>query len=152
MNNLVRRNGTINSVVYIIYLVEWSAVLGERHNYWKEEGPIPEWRVKEIQKELDTGRWTVRWGLYGPPDLIQAQADEVQRYLKEVAPTGRLRTQLFKGGENGELLDAASIEFPHGGQFVGAPSLFSLAMANFVSRLATSHLPASCVLRRLVDP
>lgn len=137
MRIIVRRNGTIQSVVYLFYLVEWSSILAERHKYWQGEGPIPEWRLQEIQKELDAGRWTVRWGHYGPPNLIEAQVAEVKRYLKEVAPTGRCFTTLFKGGENGELLDAGSIAFPHGGQFVGVPSLFSLYMANYVS---TRHL------------
>lgn len=127
----MRRNGTLPTVVYVFSLVEWSAIVHPRHHYWDKEGPIPEWRLGEMQKELDTGRWTVKWGLYGPPRIIQAQYEEVQRVVAREAPTGRLRNVLFKGGEDGELLEALSVPNPYGGMFVGVPSMYSIPMVDY---------------------
>lgn len=127
----MRRNGTLPTVVYVFSLVEWSALTKKRHEYWDGEGPIPEWRLKEMQKELDTGFWTVKWGLYGAPKVLEAQYEEVQRVVAKEAPTGRLRKVIFAGGENGELLEATSVPQPYGGMFVGIPSMFSIPMVNY---------------------
>lgn len=127
----MRRNGTLPTVTYVFSLVEWSSLFAPRHHYWQDAGPIPEWRLKEIQEELDTGRWTVKWGLYGPLNIIEAQYDEVRRVVANEAPTGRLRKTVFSGGPNNELLEALSVPQPHGGMFVGVPSMFSIPMVNF---------------------
>lgn len=127
----MRRNGTLPTLTYVFSLVEWSALFAPRHKYWDQEGPIPEWRLKEIQKELDTGRWTVKWGFYGAPGTIEAQYKEIQRIVSKEAPTGRLRNAVFTGGPNNELLEAASVPDPYGGTFVGVPSMFSIPMVNY---------------------
>lgn len=127
----MRRNGTLPTVTYVFSLVEWSSLFAPRHVYWDKEGPIPEWRLKEIQKELDTGRWTVKWGLYGPLKTIEAQYDEILRVVTKEAPVGRLRKTVFSGGPNNELLEALSVPQPYGGMFVGVPSMFSIPMVNF---------------------
>lgn len=127
----LRRNGTLPTVVYVFSLVEWSSIAAPKHVWYSGEGPIPEWRLKEMQTELDTGRWTVKWGLYGSKDVLQAQYEEVGRVVAKEAPTGRLRNTLFTGGEPGELLDPLKVSPPHGGMFVGVPSMFSIPMVNF---------------------
>lgn len=137
----MRRNGTIPTVTYVFSLVEWSSLFAPRHHYWSGDGPIPEWRLREMQKEIDTGRWTVKWGFYGPRNIVQAQYDEVARVVARDAPTGRLRQTLFEAdptGHKGEgsdaLLDALTVPQPHGGMFVGVPSMFSIPMVNFYNR------------------
>lgn len=127
----MRRGGILPTVVYVFSLVEWSALMKPRHEYWDKEGPIPEWRLKEMQKELDTGFWTVKWGMYGPKNILEAQYAEVQRVVAKEAPTGRLRQVTFSGGEDGKLLDALSVPQPYGGMFVGVPSMFSIPMVNY---------------------
>lgn len=127
----MRRNGSLPTVVYCFSLVEWSALSKAKHEYWDGEGPIPDWRLKEMQKELDTGFWTVKWGLYGAPKVLEAQYAEVQRVVAKEAPTGRLQKVIFSGGDNGELLEATSVPQPYGGMFVGIPSMFSIPMVNY---------------------
>lgn len=56
----LRRRGIV-SAVYGFNIVEWSSLFGMRHEWWSGDGPIPDWRLKEIQKELDTGHWTIRF-------------------------------------------------------------------------------------------
>jgi hypothetical protein len=126
----MRRSGVLPHIVYVFSLVEWTAIFGRKADWWDQEGPIPAWRLKEIQKELDTGFWTVRFGLYGPKDLLQAQYDEVQKVVSKEMPTGRLRNTLF-AGEDGELLEATTVPSPHGGMFVGVPSMWSLPLVSY---------------------
>lgn len=127
----MRRNGTLPSSAWCFSLVEWSTVLAPRHKYWNGEGPIPDWRLKEMQKELDTGFWTVKFGLYGSKKVLHAQYDEIQRIVSTSAPKGRLRSKFFAGGEDSQLLDAASVSDPYGGVFVGVPSMFSIPIVNY---------------------
>ncbi|KAG6354515.1 hypothetical protein INS49_004532 [Diaporthe citri] len=127
----MRRNKTLPTIVYVFSLIEWSAIFGPRHKYWEGDGPIPDWKIKEMQEELDTGFWTVKWGFYGPKDVLQAQYNEVQRVVSRAAPKGRLRNTLFSGGDEAQLLEAASVPQPYGGMFVGVPSMFSIPMVDF---------------------
>jgi hypothetical protein len=126
----MRRNGILPTIVYVFSIVEWSSFPKKKCEWWPGEGPIPDWRLKEMAKELDTGFWTVKFGLYGPRAIIQAQYDEVARVVAKEAPTGRLRNVIFEG-EDGKLLEATSVPQPYGGMFVGVPSLFSLPLVRY---------------------
>lgn len=130
MFGAMRRSGVLPTVVYVFSIVEWSSFFKKRREWWDGEEPIPDWRLKEIEKELDTGFWTVKFGLYGPKNIIQAQYDEIHRVVAKEAPAGRLRNTLF-AGEDGGLVDAASVPQPHGGMFVGVPSMFSLPLVRY---------------------
>lgn len=127
---LMRRNGVIPSVIWIGNIVEALCIRGRRRDYWKEEGPIPDWRVKQLQEELKLGCWTARFGLYGPRRIVQAHFDEISQILKDKAPTGELMGKLFTG-DNGGLLDAASVPFEDGNVLVGVPSLLSIPLMNW---------------------
>ena len=126
----MRRNDTLPHGVYVFSIVEWTAIFGKRSDWWDKPGPIPDWRIEEIQKELDSGFWTVKFGLYGAKNLIQAQYDEIQRVVEKEAPAGRLKNVLF-AGEDGGLLEATTVPQTYGGMFVGVPSMWSIPMVSF---------------------
>ncbi|OTB19278.1 putative vanilly-alcohol oxidase [Daldinia sp. EC12] len=129
----LRRNGTLPYMVYVFYIAEWATIFGKRSDWWNGEGPIPDWRLKEMQKDLDAGIWTVKFGLYGPTNIIKAQFDEVERVVAKKAPDGRLRQTLFTG-ENGSLLEAAAVSPLYGGVRVGVPSMWNIPMVNYYNR------------------
>src|SRR3569833_435460 len=62
----LRRSGTIPTSVFIGNIVGQTTVVHKHEDWWVEGGPIPDWRLKEIQQELDMGYWIVKFGLYGP--------------------------------------------------------------------------------------
>ncbi|TRX89512.1 hypothetical protein FHL15_009556 [Xylaria flabelliformis] len=126
----LRRSGALPAMVYVFHINEWAALFGKRSDWWEGDGPIPDWRTKELQQELDVGNWSVKFGLYGPTGILEAQYAEVLRVVTEKAPTGRLRRTLFSG-EDGGLLEATSVPQPHGGIRVGVPSMWSIPMVNF---------------------
>jgi hypothetical protein len=126
----LRRNGTIPYMCYCYSIVEWTAIFGKKRDWWAGDGPIPDWRLKEIQKELDTGFWTCKFGLYGPLGVVEAQLAEVRR-VTAGNPKGVLRSATFHGGRPGDLLEATSVPDPYGGMFVGVPSMWSLPLVDY---------------------
>lgn len=127
----LRRNGVLPNLVYVFNIVEWSAIIGTRRELWDHDGPMPASRIKEIQEEIDTGHWSVKFSLYGPKAIIQAQYDEVAKVVAARAPTGRLKGLIFSG-DGDRLLDPKSVTMPHGGMFVGVPSLWSLPLVKYM--------------------
>ncbi|KAI0473728.1 vanillyl alcohol oxidase [Xylariaceae sp. FL0804] len=126
----MRRDGTLPGMVYVFYITEWASFAGRRSAWWQGEGPIPDWRLRELQAELDVGRWTVKFGLFGPPGLVDAHYARVRDVVAARAPTGRLQGSLFTGTDDGRL-DAAEVPQPHGGIRVGVPSMFSIPMVDY---------------------
>lgn len=126
----LRRDGLLPSTVYISNIVEWVGMMGKRVEVWPEDGAIPEWRLKELQKQLDIGYWTAKFGMYGPKAVIESHFDELKKIVAEKAPSGRLQGDVFSG-KNGALLEATDVPEPHGGFFVGVPSLWSLPMTQY---------------------
>jgi len=126
----LRRDGLLPNTVYVSNIVEWLGMMYKRTDIWKGEGPIPEWRLNELQKELDLGYWTAKFGLYGAKNVVQAHFDELKTIIAAKAPSGRLVGEIFTGKEN-DLLEPTSVPDPHGGFFVGIPSLWSLPMVKY---------------------
>jgi hypothetical protein len=126
----LRRDGLLPNTVYVSNLVEWLGMMGKREELWPESGAIPEWRLKELQKQLDIGYWNAKFGLYGARDVIQAHFDELKKTVAQKAPKGRLTGNIFSTPD-GKTLDPSSVPDPHGGFFVGMPSLWSLPMVKF---------------------
>lgn len=92
---LLRRNGVIPNVVWVGNVVEALCIQGRRRDFWKGDGPMPDWRIKELQDELKLGYWVARFGLYGPKRVIQAHFDEIQDILGKSAPTGKFTGNCF---------------------------------------------------------
>ena len=126
----LRRDGLLPNTVYVSNLVEWLGMIGKREELWPEDGPIPEWRLKEFQTELGLGYWNAKFGLYGARDVVQAHFDTLKKIITKKAPKGRLNGEMFSA-EDDNVLDPASIPEQHGGFFVGIPSLWSLPMVKF---------------------
>lgn len=127
----MRRNGILPNICYVFNIIEWSAIIGKRAELWEGDGPMPDSRVKEIQEQIDTGHWSVKFSLYGGKAVVKAQFDEVKRICAERAPTGRIKGFIFSG-EGDRLLDPTSVTQPHGGMFVGVPSLWSLPLVRYM--------------------
>lgn len=126
----LRCNGVIPNCVWMTSIIETLCIKGRREDFWKGEGPIPEWRVNELKNEFKVGYWLARFGLYGPARIVQAQFDEIKDIMAKRAPTGSLTGHLYKG-ENGERVNPETIPLEHGAMFVGVPSLWSLPLINW---------------------
>ena len=126
----MRRDGTIPNCVWMTSLIETLCISGRREDFWKGEGPIPEWRQAELQKEMGVGHWNARWGLYGSRRMVQAQFDQIKEVLEKSAPTGTITGAMYTGEEGG-LLDATTVAPEHGAMLVGVPSMWSLPLIDW---------------------
>ncbi|KAJ4344464.1 uncharacterized protein N0V89_012206 [Didymosphaeria variabile] len=126
----LRRDGLLPNTVYVSNLVEWLGMMGKREELWPEAGAIPEWRLKQLQAQLGIGYWNAKFGLYGAKEVVQAHFDKLKKIVAKQAPKGRLSGEMFSADDGGTL-DPASVAEPHGGFFVGVPSLWSLPMVKF---------------------
>lgn len=138
----LRRSGVVN-FTYVYPVIMEASILKQRHEWYEDMSTqIPEWRIQEIMKELGSGYWIVRFCFMGPKRMIQAHYEEVERVITAQAPTGRLSQTTFSG-EDGELVDAVSIPMPHGGQFVGVPSIDGLAVAKVMNSQGKAAAPGA---------
>ncbi|OAL33086.1 hypothetical protein AYO20_07568 [Fonsecaea nubica] len=126
----MRRTSLIPNMIWVQNFGEILCIRGKRNTFWKGEGAIPKWRLKELQRELKVGSWVARWGLYGPERVLSAQLAEIKEQLSRKAPTGTMEGFLYTE-ENGKPLDAKSIPPEHGLMLAGVPSLFSLPLMDW---------------------
>ncbi|KAF3403471.1 Vanillyl-alcohol oxidase [Penicillium rolfsii] len=75
--NELRQSGVVPNTVYVSSITEWIAMNGKRDDFWTGSGPIPAWRLRELQKQFGLGFWNAKFGLFGPRDVVEAQGLEV---------------------------------------------------------------------------
>lgn len=140
----LRLNDILN-FTYVYSIIMEASLHKQRHEWHANTfEPIPDWRIREIMSELNCGYWIVQFSLMGPKDMIKAHYDEVTRVVAAKAPTGRLSQTTFTGnGQTDGLVDAASIPMPHGGQFVGVPSIEGLEVAKVLNTRAKARSPGA---------
>ncbi|CAO2649068.1 Nn.00g100170.m01.CDS01 [Neocucurbitaria sp. VM-36] len=127
----LRRDGLLPNTIYVSNVFEWFSMVGRREDFWSDPNTaIPDWRVKELQKELDMGYWNAKFGLYGARDVIQAHFDELKKIIESKTTKGRLTGKMFSAPD-GETLDPASVPETEGGFFVGIPTLWALPMVKY---------------------
>ncbi|KAJ5950823.1 D-lactate dehydrogenase [Penicillium vulpinum] len=128
--NKLRQNGVVPNTFYVSSLTEFVAMTGTREKAWSGQGPIPLWRLRELQKELDVGFWNGKFGLYGPLEVVEGHVQAIKRLAAERLPTARFQSKVFSG-KDGKPLKAEDVPPEEGGLFVGVPSLWSLPMIKF---------------------
>lgn len=141
------RQESVLTFTYVYPVVMEASLYRQRHEWHANTSePIPDWRIREIMSELQCGYWIARFSFMGPKQMIQAQYDEVARAVAAKAPTGRLSQATFIGDEEtGGLVNAASIPMPHGGHFVGVPSIEGLEVAKVLNTRAKARAPGAHV-------
>lgn len=150
----LRRTGIVQ-MTYVYSCIMEALMYKQRHEWHADMSePIPDWRLREMMSELNCGYWVARFSFMGPKDMIQAQYDVVARAVAARAPTGRLSQATFTGDEanNGGLLDAASVPAPHGGWYVGVPSIEGLAAAKTLNSRARAPAPGAHVAYSPIVP
>ncbi|KAF5228054.1 hypothetical protein FANTH_14615 [Fusarium anthophilum] len=126
----LRRNGVIDSTVWGTSATETIAMKYKRAEAWKGEGPIPDWRLKELMSEFNIGFWTTHFGLYGPEEVIKAHFEEVKKVVAEKAPTGRLTGNLYSG-KSAELLGGQGLDDGDPDLFINRPGFQAMEILKF---------------------
>jgi 4-cresol dehydrogenase (hydroxylating) flavoprotein subunit len=72
-------DGTIRMVPQVINTVLLGSVFSTRDQWWQDEGPIPDPIIDKMARDLEIGRWCMRFALYGD----EAVVDHRYRKIKD---------------------------------------------------------------------
>jgi 4-cresol dehydrogenase (hydroxylating) len=72
-------DGTIRMVPQIMNTVLYGSVVTERQRWWQGEGPIPEDMLDKMARELEIGRWLMRFALYGDEAVVDHRFEKIKR-------------------------------------------------------------------------
>jgi 4-cresol dehydrogenase (hydroxylating) flavoprotein subunit len=77
-------DGTIRMVPQVINTVLLASVFSKRTDWWRESGPIPDDVIDHIARELDIGRWSMRFALYGDEAVVDHRFAKVKAAFERI--------------------------------------------------------------------
>jgi 4-cresol dehydrogenase (hydroxylating) flavoprotein subunit len=80
----LKLNETIRNHAVIEGAIHFAAGISSRAQWYEGSGPMPEAAVAAMVERLGIGRWNLRFGLYGVPEVIEAQYAIVRRAFSRV--------------------------------------------------------------------
>lgn len=75
---------TIRNHAVIEGAVRFAAGVSSRKEWYDGQGAMPESAIDAMTKRLGIGRWNLRFGLYGEPEIVDAQFSVVKRAFARV--------------------------------------------------------------------
>ena len=82
-------DGTIRMVPQVMNTVLYGAVVAKRADFWTGEGPIPDDVLDRMARELDIGRWLMRFALYEDEAVADIEVRQDQARLRVGDPRRR---------------------------------------------------------------
>jgi 4-cresol dehydrogenase (hydroxylating) flavoprotein subunit len=77
-------DGTIRMVPQIINTVLLGSVFSSRDQWHDGEGPIPDATIDRMARELDLGRWTMRFALYGDEAVVDHRFAKIKAAFERI--------------------------------------------------------------------
>jgi 4-cresol dehydrogenase (hydroxylating) flavoprotein subunit len=77
-------DGTIRMVPQVLSAPLLASVLSERTQWWQGEGPIPDEQLDVMARELDIGRWTMRFALYGDEPVVDHRFRKIKEAFERI--------------------------------------------------------------------
>jgi 4-cresol dehydrogenase (hydroxylating) len=75
---------TIRMVPQVLSATLLASVLSERTQWWEGEGPIPDAEIDRMARELDIGRWTMRFALYGDEAVVDHRFAKIKDAFERI--------------------------------------------------------------------
>jgi 4-cresol dehydrogenase (hydroxylating) len=75
---------TIRMVPQVLGATLFASVLSERSQWWTGEGPIPDAEIDRMARELDIGRWTMRFALYGDEAVVDHRFAKIKAAFERI--------------------------------------------------------------------
>ena len=79
-------DGTIRMVPQVMNTVLYGAVVAKRADFWTGEGPIPDDVLDRMARELDIGRWLMRFALYEDEAVADIKFAKIKRAFESAIP------------------------------------------------------------------
>jgi 4-cresol dehydrogenase (hydroxylating) flavoprotein subunit len=75
---------TIRMVPQVLSAPLLASVMSERTQWWDGEGPIPDETIDRMARELDIGRWTMRFALYGDEAVVDHRFAKIKAAFERI--------------------------------------------------------------------
>jgi 4-cresol dehydrogenase (hydroxylating) len=75
---------TIRMVPQLLSAPLLASVLSERRQWWQGDGPIPDAEIDRMARELDIGRWTMRFALYGDEAVVDHRFAKIKEAFERI--------------------------------------------------------------------
>jgi 4-cresol dehydrogenase (hydroxylating) len=75
---------TIRMVPQLLSATLLASVMSERTRWWEGEGPIPDSEIDRMARELDIGRWTMRFALYGDEAVVDHRFAKIKEAFERI--------------------------------------------------------------------
>ena len=75
---------TIRMVPQILNTVLLGSVFSKREQWWQEPGPIPDDVIDRMARELEIGRWTMRFALYGDEAVVDYRFAKIKEAFERI--------------------------------------------------------------------
>jgi 4-cresol dehydrogenase (hydroxylating) len=72
-------DGTIRMVPQLMNTLLLGAVLSRRDQWYDGEGPMPDSAIERMARELEVGRWIMRFALYGDEAVVDHRYEKIRR-------------------------------------------------------------------------
>jgi 4-cresol dehydrogenase (hydroxylating) len=80
----LRLDGTIQGVPGLYNALALGSVLSSRSQWYEGEDPIPDAEIDRIARELEIGRWIMRFALYGDEAVVDHQFAKVKAAFERI--------------------------------------------------------------------
>jgi len=77
-------DGTIEMVPQIINTILFASVLSKRDLWYQGDGPIPDAIVDKMARELEVGRWMMRFALYGDESVVDLRFRKIKEAFERI--------------------------------------------------------------------
>ena len=77
-------DGTIRMVPQVMNTMLLGSVFSKRDQWWTEPGPIPDAVIDRMARELEVGRWMMRFALYDDEAIVDVKFDKIKRAFARI--------------------------------------------------------------------
>jgi 4-cresol dehydrogenase (hydroxylating) len=77
-------DGTIRMVPQLMNTILLGSVLSSREQWWTGEGPMPEEAIERMARELEIGRWIMRFALYGDEAVVDHRFAKIKSAFSRI--------------------------------------------------------------------
>lgn len=77
-------DGTVRMVPQVMNTLLYGSVFTTREEWWQQPTPMPEHVIDKLARELDIGRWILRFALYGDEAVVDHRFKKIQRAFAQI--------------------------------------------------------------------
>jgi 4-cresol dehydrogenase (hydroxylating) flavoprotein subunit len=81
---LLMLDDTIRMVPQIMNTLLLGSVMTDRAKWWQGEGPIPDEVIDKLARELEIGRWMMRFALYGDQPVVDHRCAKIKQAFSRI--------------------------------------------------------------------